>query len=462
MKRRMKRIGVWSVVVLLGVLMARAQDSCPALVGDAINLVGQACTGLGRNQLCYGNRLVTATTWEGVDLSEFAEPGDKVGVSEVASIATFPASSADETWGVALVSLQANLPDTLPGQNVIFVLFGEAQIESQVPPDDAAPSVTLPAAATSNPNLRSGPGTNYAIAGSLRQGEQVTVIGRNDVGDWLLVEGEGRAAWVFAELVSVEGDVTTLDVTDVSATLSASYRAPLQAFRLTTGLGRPNCAEVPLDGLLIQSPDGTTVKFLINGVEISMASTALVRTVEEDRLRVANLEGSVTVTTAGTSVELEPGEYTEVSADEQPARPQGYSHDDAHDLPVEVLPQQVQLPIPSGEGSVAYSAFFCNFRGGASGVRAGQTLVVDAGWRDPLRQVTAFLNSATLTVTYDGDPVPVWSKSGPTAVDGTDYIGYWYWSIPAVEAGEHTLVLTVANFDTGGIGNTFTCNLTVR
>jgi len=32
-------------------------------------------------------------------------------------------------WGLAVMQLQPNIPDTLPGQNVTFLLFGDTEIE---------------------------------------------------------------------------------------------------------------------------------------------------------------------------------------------------------------------------------------------------------------------------------------------------------------------------------------------
>src|SRR5690606_24390666 len=34
------------------------------------------------------------------------------------------------TWGVSLLKAQANLPDTLPGQNVTFLLYGGAALDN--------------------------------------------------------------------------------------------------------------------------------------------------------------------------------------------------------------------------------------------------------------------------------------------------------------------------------------------
>src|SRR5205823_6231693 len=34
------------------------------------------------------------------------------------------------TWGLSLLKLQANLPDSLPGQNITFLVYGDTSIEN--------------------------------------------------------------------------------------------------------------------------------------------------------------------------------------------------------------------------------------------------------------------------------------------------------------------------------------------
>lgn len=54
-------------------------------------------------------------------------------------------------------------------------------------------------------NVRRGPGTNYGIVGSVSQGMQFDVIGKNPAGDWFqfcCVNGE--QGWIFGSLVQVE------------------------------------------------------------------------------------------------------------------------------------------------------------------------------------------------------------------------------------------------------------------
>ncbi len=53
--------------------------------------------------------------------------------------------------------------------------------------------------ANRNANLRGGPGTNYAVAGSAQQGQALVFTGRNGAGDWYQLES---GAWIAAFLVN--------------------------------------------------------------------------------------------------------------------------------------------------------------------------------------------------------------------------------------------------------------------
>ena len=68
-------------------------------------------------------------------------------------------------------------------------------------------AATVSASASSNLNLRGGPGTNFPVVGSLPAGSSVTVVGRNEDGSWLVIETASSTAWLTsdADLVELEG-----------------------------------------------------------------------------------------------------------------------------------------------------------------------------------------------------------------------------------------------------------------
>jgi len=54
-------------------------------------------------------------------------------------------------------------------------------------------------------NIRSGPGTNYGLLGSGQQGTMFRITGKSPDGAWWEIDYNGRAGWVFGQLVAVTG-----------------------------------------------------------------------------------------------------------------------------------------------------------------------------------------------------------------------------------------------------------------
>jgi uncharacterized protein YraI len=66
-------------------------------------------------------------------------------------------------------------------------------------------------------NLRTGPGLDFDVVGTLLAGNPVPVIGRSVRYPWYVVEWEdarGGQAWVFDQLVVITGDITTVPVVE--------------------------------------------------------------------------------------------------------------------------------------------------------------------------------------------------------------------------------------------------------
>ena len=106
--------------------------TCDQLVTLAVTTVGVVCDNLGRNQACYGNKLVSVEFRPNFNTS-FVQSGDKVDLLSIQRMQTSPLDRAASDWGIAVLKAQANLPDNLPGQNVTFLLFGDASIDNPSP-----------------------------------------------------------------------------------------------------------------------------------------------------------------------------------------------------------------------------------------------------------------------------------------------------------------------------------------
>lgn len=53
-------------------------------------------------------------------------------------------------------------------------------------------------------NVRSGPGTTYAIVGAANQGQRFPITGKSPAGDWWQVNFNGQNGWVFGQLVTAQ------------------------------------------------------------------------------------------------------------------------------------------------------------------------------------------------------------------------------------------------------------------
>lgn len=95
-------------------------------------------------------------------------------------------------------------------------------------------------------NVRNGPGLDFDIVGTLTAGDPVRVVGRSINFPWYVVEWpseQSGVAWVFAELVIVQGDITTVPVyPDPSAPTVDPTQAAIQA-TATVLLQTPGAAE---------------------------------------------------------------------------------------------------------------------------------------------------------------------------------------------------------------------------
>lgn len=80
-----------------------------------------------------------------------------------------------------------------------------AEQPAQSAPEPAPTDTPVPVAEVvinSNMNVRGGPGTNYNVVGAATQGQRYRVTGRNNDSSWWEIDFNGRAGWVFGQLVT--------------------------------------------------------------------------------------------------------------------------------------------------------------------------------------------------------------------------------------------------------------------
>ncbi len=356
---RLSRILVYLFVVLCftSVIAAVAQDAtCGPFVQQAMSAVEQDCAQTGRNQACYGYVSMTATPREGVTDFTFAQAGDLARVGDLETLRLSALNTAADTWGIALMKLQANLPDALPGQNVTFLLFGDVEIRNGV--EAPAPGTTVDVTASGGINIRSLPSTDGDVIGSLGGGETASANGRNEDGSWLRIAVPDSAAqgWVFASLVAASGDTSGLVVVD---TLEASPYTPMQAFYFQTGIAQTSCAEAPADGILIQTPEGAgKINLRANDVDIELGSTAFFQARPSSQMVVSVVEGEGRVSARGKTVVVPAGAQvfipvnSDLMASGAPSDPQPYQTSLVQPLPIDVLPEEITIAPPASDAAI--------------------------------------------------------------------------------------------------------------
>jgi hypothetical protein len=293
-----------SMLLLCVVTTAAAQTDCPTIVRTALSALDAACTDTGRNQACYGNVQLVATPRDGATLA-FDVAGDRANVTDIRTLQLSSMSLADSSWGVALMQVQANLPDTLPGQNVTFLLFGNVEIENHV---GATNPLTLIAVRGVNVRLRPTTTTNNVIA-SLRQGDTVSADGRLEDSSWVRVQVNGSTGWVATNFVSAEGNLNSLPVVKAG---EPSF-GPMQAFSFRTGLADRPCAEAPDSGILIQTPAGSgKITLNANGVQIRLGSTVYLQAQTDNLMTVSVVEGEAVIEASEQTQIVPAGTYSQI------------------------------------------------------------------------------------------------------------------------------------------------------
>jgi uncharacterized protein YraI len=123
----------------------------------------------------------------------------------IASLACSTGSPAATQTPVVIVVTATNPPDGMPTDSSS--------------PDDGSASATT----TAELAVRSGPGGDYPLIGSLPSGTTIPVIGKNADGSWLQVTYEGNTGWIsaaYTETSNLDG-VPVVSAPPMPATVSS-------------------------------------------------------------------------------------------------------------------------------------------------------------------------------------------------------------------------------------------------
>jgi Bacterial SH3 domain len=324
-----------AALVIAGAAAAQQQDQTTACF--APNVVGAAnfaCANVGAGQVCLGAGQAIAQS------GDLASAGDTADLSTVGSL-------TGSAGALAIFKTQADLPDR--AAPIQLVLFGEATItDAFTPLPEPYPTVTVKNASVNILNLRGAPSVNGSVVGTLMPGIELTADGRSSDSQWLHVQRENGAAWVYASLVTVnEGD----DASQLYL-LDSPIMQPMQSLTLTSA--GADCA----GGLLVEASGKDTAHLEVNGALLTFSSaTLLLQAPDGQPLTVDVIKGSADVLANGTKVTAKVGAEVSIAADAAPELQDRYAFASLTSAPLTMLPQDSLVCVAGVNGGAAASLY---------------------------------------------------------------------------------------------------------
>jgi uncharacterized repeat protein (TIGR01451 family) len=248
---------------------------CTTVVRDALREVGSNCDRLSRNSACYGFNQVRGTFTQVVPANFFTRPADRGELSIFERIQTSALNLQNNIWGIALMSVQANLPQTLPGQSVVFMLVGDTQVENAVPPGQAFMGGMISAVVTRIPAaLYADPSTSEPVVTNVPAGVTLQADAITQSGDWVRVVYDEQPGWLMVNVIDATNGLNL-------PVYTPQTRTPMQAFYFRTGIGSLECFEAP-SVLVVQGPQNLRVNINANGADMQLGSTVVLTTLPID------------------------------------------------------------------------------------------------------------------------------------------------------------------------------------
>jgi hypothetical protein len=294
------------------------ETACTVNFVEIISEVEQVCTGVGRDQVCYGNVEVNAIPRQSQMSLNFSRPGDSTNVSLISSLYLSALDDVNNVWGIAQMRLLANLSQQTP-EDVTLLLFGDVRAESSAV-DRATMDLTV------NPtfaaNIRNTPSETASIVIDVAQpGETVHALARLEDSSWIRIQEDqaGRVGWISATLLQLNDvDIESLPVDNAND----AYFGAMQAFYFQSG-SSPSCGNSIVDGLLIQTPEGVArLSLLINEVTVELmgttsgGATAFVQANSQDGMAISMFRGGANVTANNQTVYVDRNQTVNISLDE--------------------------------------------------------------------------------------------------------------------------------------------------
>jgi len=86
----------------------------------------------------------------------------------------------------------------------------------------------------------------------------------------------------------------------------------LESFYFSSELGQIVCEKIPFDGMMVSSPDGSGIRFSINGAELTLMGNASIKAIKNDKMEISVYQGSARIVSNGQEQYLGAGEQSNV------------------------------------------------------------------------------------------------------------------------------------------------------
>lgn len=127
-----KLIFTFGILLSIVSVVAAQLEDCELIVTEALGAVDSLCEGLDRNVACYGSSLVDSETLVSPRPAEFfSQPGDMEALTNFTAIQPHALNAETGEFGVTLLNVLANVPNTVPGQSVLLLLIGDARLTNE-------------------------------------------------------------------------------------------------------------------------------------------------------------------------------------------------------------------------------------------------------------------------------------------------------------------------------------------
>jgi hypothetical protein len=146
---------------------------CTVLIQKAIEASGKACDATKPNTACYGNRTIFAELAPSFT-GTFDKLGDMVDITQLLRLSAAPMNIEKQDWGIVIMKVLANLPNSLPGQTITMVVFGNTNFNKDAGDLHAFYFASTPGGLTCQAapadgimiNVPNGTGVNFTVNGA--------------------------------------------------------------------------------------------------------------------------------------------------------------------------------------------------------------------------------------------------------------------------------------------------------